>query len=201
MAAAIKFVPQSISVTSFDDDPVRKIADAARTCYKSHHKSTPESDTKLVASLIKRKHDAMLEFAQATVTVTTSRAIANEIVRHRHFSFAQESTRYCNYGGGFFSFIDTFTDENHRQELEFFCQRAADTYQYLVNSGCRPEKARAVLPNCLATRLVIAGNIRQWRHFLALRTAPAAHPEMRQLAGDILEDFSHRTPVLFSDLD
>lgn len=143
----------------------------------------------------------MLEFASMTVDFTTSRGIANELVRHRLFSFAQESTRYCNYNNGVFYFICSFQDEDHKQELEFFCQHAANTYEYLVNHGCRPEKARAVLPSCLATHIKVAGNIRQWRHMLTLRTGRAAHPEMRELMNNLLEQLALDHPVLFQDLD
>lgn len=201
MAAKIQLIPQSFDIKEMTANPIKAISDAARTCYRSHNKSSPDNDARLVESLIKRGHTAMLEFASLTVDFTTSRGVANELVRHRLFSFAQESTRYCNYSNGTFYFIDTFKDEDQRQELEFFCQNAANTYEYLVRHNCRPEKARAVLPSCLATHIRVAGNIRQWRHMLALRTGRAAHPEMRELMSDLLEQLALDHPVLFQDLD
>ena len=76
---------------------IDRIATVARTCYKSEDQSSPEKDKALISRLIKSKHDAMLEFVDVTVKFTTDRAIANELVRHRLASYAQESSRYCNY--------------------------------------------------------------------------------------------------------
>ena len=76
---------------------IHRIATVARTCYKSEDYSTVQKDKALVKRLIDSKHDAMLEFVDVTVRFTTDRAIANELVRHRMASYAQESTRYCNY--------------------------------------------------------------------------------------------------------
>lgn len=88
---------------------VGRIATVARTCYKSEGMRTADKDYALVKRLIDSKHDAMLEFVDVTVKFTTDRAIANELVRHRLASFAQESTRYCNYSkdkfGGELTFV------------------------------------------------------------------------------------------------
>jgi thymidylate synthase (FAD) len=71
----------------------------ARVCYKSEDKITldGESAKKLVGFLVKQGHEAMLEHSQLSVLFTCDRGVANELVRHRIASFAQESTRYCNY--------------------------------------------------------------------------------------------------------
>ena len=88
---------------------VGRIATVARTCYKSEGMRTADKDYALVKRLIDSKHDAMLEFVDVTVKFTTDRAIANELVRHRLASYAQESTRYCNYSkdkfGGELTFV------------------------------------------------------------------------------------------------
>ena len=88
---------------------IGRIATVARTCYKSENIRTADKDYALVKRLIDSKHDAMLEFVDVTVKFTTDRAIANELVRHRLASYAQESTRYCNYSkdkfGGELTFI------------------------------------------------------------------------------------------------
>ena len=76
---------------------IGRIATVARTCYKSENMRTADKDYALVKRLIDSKHDAMLEFVDVTVKFTCDRAIANELVRHRMASYAQESTRYCNY--------------------------------------------------------------------------------------------------------
>ena len=78
---------------------LQQIERVARVCYKSEDKITPdgESAKKLVGFLVKQGHEAMLEHSQLSVLFTCDRGVANELVRHRIASFAQESTRYCNY--------------------------------------------------------------------------------------------------------
>ena len=80
---------------------INRIAIVARTCYKSEdlstHLSTHDKDLALVKRLIESKHEAMLEFVDITVKFTCDRITSQSIVRHRMASFAQESTRYCNY--------------------------------------------------------------------------------------------------------
>lgn len=79
------------------DEIIKTIANIARTCYKSEANSTKEKDEALVKRLIKSKHEAMIEFADITVKFICDRGVSHELVRHRLCSFAQESTRYCNY--------------------------------------------------------------------------------------------------------
>lgn len=76
---------------------IGRIATVARTCYKSEAMRTADRDEALVKRLIESKHEAMLEFVDVTVKFTTSIGITREIIRHRMASFANESTRYCNY--------------------------------------------------------------------------------------------------------
>ena len=92
-----------------ESEVLLRIATVARTCYKSEDYSTIQKDKALVKRLINSKHDAMLEFVDITVKFTCDRAIANELVRHRMASYAQESTRYCNYSKDKFGNELTFT--------------------------------------------------------------------------------------------
>lgn len=86
-----------------EESVITKIAAVSRTCYKSEGLSTPEKDKALVKRLIDSKHDAMLEFVDVTVKFTTDTGISHELVRHRMASYAQESSRYCNYSKDKFS--------------------------------------------------------------------------------------------------
>lgn len=125
-----------------------------------------------------------------TVEFVTDRAIANELVRHRVFSFSQESTRYCSYHRGvkfcrptpFYSTRD-IQYRHPRQEIwEAAMAEAERRYMDMLAEGAFPPEARNVLPLSTATVLVMTGTMRQWRAFLDLRTAPEAHPQMRYLA-------------------
>ena len=122
-------------------------------------------------------------------------------------SYCQESTRYCNYSQDKFDNEITvikpfFLDENAPGWLMWkrACKTAETAYFDLLDFGCTPQEARAVLPNSLKTELVMTANLREWRHFLKLRTAKAAHPQMREVAIPLLEDFKARIPVIFDDI-
>lgn len=81
------------------------------------------------------------------------------------------------------------------------CQRAELAYFDLMSIGCSPQESRSVLPNSLKTEVVMTANMREWRHFLRLRTASAAHPDMREVAKMLLTEMKNRYPVFFEDFE
>lgn len=195
----------------FDGQKVlQKIEAAARTCYKSEGKIQEGSAAKLVAGLIKSGHEAMLEHASVTVKFVVDRGISHELVRHRLASFAQESTRYCNYSKDDFGSEITFIIPNY---LEYKSEgwniwkesmkQAEDAYFKMLDFGLSPQQARAVLPNSLKTEVVMTANLREWRHFFKLRalgTTGKPHPQMLEVAVPLLEDMKNLIPVVFDDL-
>ena len=80
------------------------------------------------------------------------------------------------------------------------CEVAETAYFNMLNFGCSPQEARAVLPNSLKTEVVMTANIREWRHFLKLRCSPTAHPQMREVALILLEKVHALIPVCFDDV-
>lgn len=132
-----------------------------------------------------------------TAKFIISRGIANEFVRHRVLSFAQESTRYCNYMkdrfGGELIFIrpEWLKGEGIDQEAESIWLNAMslseDYYFDLIDLGVKPQNARGVLPLDLKTELIVTGTLDQWEAFWDLRmreiTGPA-HPDARAIAED-----------------
>lgn len=195
----------------FDGQKVlQKIEAAARTCYKSEGKIQEGSAAKMVASLIKSGHEAMLEHASVTVKFVVDRGISHELVRHRLASFAQESTRYCNYSKDDFGSEITFIIPDY---LEYKSEgwniwkesmkQAEDAYFKMLDFGLSPQQARAVLPNSLKTEVVMTANLREWRHFFKLRalgTTGKPHPQMLEVAVPLLEDMKNLIPVVFDDL-
>lgn len=124
-----------------------------------------------------------------TAKFICDRGVTHEIVRHRPASFCQESTRYCNYGknqfGGEITVIRPYFLEENTPAWDFWkdaCSVAEGAYFDLLEFGCTPQEARAVLPNSLKTELVMTANVQEWKHFFALRTSQAAHPQMREVA-------------------
>ena len=178
-----------------------------RVCYKSEDKITDTSAQTFVGSIIKRGHEAVLEHASVTVKFVVDRGVSHEIVRHRLAAYCQESTRYCNYSkdgfGGQVTFIQpNFLDRGTRgwELWVLACEQAEKAYFDLLNWGCSPQEARAVLPNSLKTEVVMTANLREWRHFFKLRTAPAAHPQMREVTIPLLRRMQELIPVVFDDI-
>ena len=189
---------------------LQQIERVARVCYKSEDKITPdgESAKKLVGFLVKQGHEAMLEHSQLSVLFTCDRGVANELVRHRIASFAQESTWYCNYSkekfGGELSFVKpSYISDGTREYYawETVCADAEAAYLCMVNDRkMRPEQARCVLPLCLKTEIVVTANYREWRNIFKLRTPVAAHPQMRELMCPLLKELQSKIPVVFDDI-
>lgn len=197
-------------------DILKKIEVAGRTCYKSEHKMTDESSIRFTDSIIKRGHESVLEHEKVSVKVICDRGVSHEIVRHRIASYSQESTRYCDYSGGHVTFIIPPWVEIEPGEYEAlwindyqpdaaiwynFCISSELTYKEFIALGWKPEQARSVLPNSLKTEIVMTMNLREWRHFFKLRTAPAAHSQMREIAVPMLVKFQELIPVIFDDIE
>jgi thymidylate synthase (FAD) len=195
------------------EDSTRFIEEIGRTCYQSHPKTTSASHIPFVQMLVNKKHFPMLEFADVTVNLITNRGVTHELVRHRHASYAQESTRYVNYVGRSIEFIkpvwwnDDWMDlPTNSAELyahatwrdAMMCAETA--YIDLVDGGWSPQMARDVLPNALKTEIKMKANLVEWRHVFSLRCAPQAHPQIQALFLGLLRQMHQQIPVVFDDL-
>ena len=138
-----------------------------------------------------------------TVRFICDRAIANELVRHRVFSFSQVSTRYVSYkegidfilpvpfdwvdlSGGPTEIPDAFADPRY-QAWFFACEGAEREYRKMLTEGCTPQEARNVLTMSTKTELIMTGTYKQWEELLKLRMSPAAHPQMQYLMRLLIE--------------
>ena len=205
----MKIVNASYEITDCPDgqSALRKIERIGRVCWKSEDRITETSNLVFVESLIHKGHESVLEHVSITVEFVCDRGVSHELVRHRLASFTQESTRYCNYANGKFNGELTFIKPcfwndagKNYEDWKKAVDSIEQTYMRLIALGCKPEQARSVLPNSLATRIVMTANLREWRHVLKLRTAPAAHPQMRELMVPLLRDLQLRIPVVFDDV-
>lgn len=157
-----------------------------------------------------------------TVKFICDRGVSHEFVRHRVMSFAQESTRYCNYSkdkfGNEITFIypnwfskyfdddySSFNTVNWQIGLDIACAETNWLYAMLyaekayfssLDNGMKPQEARAVLPNSLKTELVVTGFVSDWKHFFELRDAGSAHPQARELAQPLHEEFIERNYIV-----
>ena len=132
------------------------------------------------------KHDEIpKELHRYSAKFICDRGVSHELVRHRPCSFAQESTRYVNYGGKDMEFIEPEGfDDWGTTARHWFSQHCADSeqvYRALVSSDFSPQQARAVLPNALKTEIVVTADAAEWAHIRKLRTAKSAHPDMQRV--------------------
>ena len=195
----------------FDD--LWKIENAYGVCYQAE-RNPNRNLSSWIQEKIRMGHESPLEHVSVSVSFTCDRAIANELVRHRIASFSQESTRYCNYSkekfGSELTFIKPpwWDDEgeqadNLRQDLEVGLIAAEKYYLEMLSDGAKPEEARALLPLCLKTELVMTANLREWRHIFQLRAADMtgkAHPQMKELMVPLLDNFIKMYPGIFDDI-
>jgi thymidylate synthase (FAD) len=195
---------QTYEILSIPNDLLKTLESIGRTCYKSEDKITNDSASKFVKLLIDKKHHAMIEFGDIIVKFITNRGVTHELVRHRICSFAQESTRYVNYGGKDIFFIQPvwWDESTEHQKNIWSCAMsfAEEFYQDLISSGWQPQQAREVLPNSLKTEIIIKANIREWRHIFNLRCDKSAHPQMRALMIPLLEELKSKLPVVFDNI-
>jgi thymidylate synthase (FAD) len=183
----MKIVKPSATLLAYTSEPITLLETCGRICYKSEDQMTSESGRKFLEMIKKRHHESVVEHAGATIHFVCDRGVSHEIVRHRLASYSQESTRYCNYSkakfGNEISVIEPPGLDSVTQLLWNNAMTVAEiTYLRMLEGGCQPQIARSVLPTCLKTELAMTTNFREWAHFLTLRLAPAAHPQMREVA-------------------
>ena len=192
------------------EEILKHIERCARVCYKSEDRITDGSAEKMVAALIRSGHEAMLEHYSFTVKFICDRGIANELVRHRIASFAQESSRYCCYAkdkfGKELTFINPcFWEPDSDNYARWFHEmdEAEKTYLAMIESGATPEQARDILPTSIKTEIVMTANLREWRHFFKLRAEGVTgkpHPQMLEITIPLLKELKQKVPVVFDDI-
>ena len=164
----------------------------------------------MVAALIRSGHEAMLEHYSFTVKFICDRGIANELVRHRIASFAQESSRYCCYAkdkfGKELTFINPcFWESDSDNYARWFHEmdESEKTYLAMIENGATPEQARDILPTSIKTEIVMTANLREFRHFFKLRAEGVTgkpHPQMLEITIPLLKELKQKIPVVFDDI-
>lgn len=185
---------------------LKRIEGCARISHRSEEATTKDSYNRFLRAVVIGHGDwSVVEHASVSVDALVDRGITHELVRHRLFSFTQESTRFVNYEKKMPpSFIEPSLPDNPeylRQDWEEAITSCERAYKSLINGGVSPQIARSVFPNALASRIVITGNLRNWRHFLIMRTTKESHPQMRQVTIPLLKEFQEKIPILFEDIE
>ena len=191
---------------------------AGRACYQSWSKPNPKTATNAgyLQHIIDVGHLSVLEHASVSFYITgISRSCTHELIRHRHFSYSQLSQRYVPENESQIVVPPGMEDDD---ELRRILVEAADasraTYNELLsrleakfadqpNAILRRKQARqaarAALPNATETRIVVTGNYRAWRHFIATRASEHADVEIRRLAIACLRELAGVAPAVFGD--
>jgi thymidylate synthase (FAD) len=219
LIAKTEFLAPSDVPWSTDADGGQALLEfAGRACYQSWSKPNPKTATNAgyLQHIIDVGHFSVLEHASVSFYITgISRSCTHELIRHRHFSYSQLSQRYVPENESQIVVPPGMEDDN---ELRRILLEAADasraTYAELLsrletkfadqpNAILRRKQARqaarAVLPNATETRIVVTGNYRAWRHFIAMRASEHADVEIRRLAIACLRQLVDAAPAVFGD--
>jgi thymidylate synthase (FAD) len=193
---------------------------AGRACYQSWSKPNPKTATNAayLRHIIDVGHFSVLEHASVSFYITgVSRSCTHELIRHRHFSYSQLSQRFVPERDSQVVLPPGIEDDPELQQLFFAAADASrDAYAALLakleakfadepNAALRRKQARqaarAVLPNATETRIVVSGNYRAWRHFIAMRASEHADVEIRRLAIACLRQLADLAPAVFADFE
>lgn len=207
----VKLVNPSVEIiTDLNGTQILKHLElCARNCYKSEGNITEDltSAKNMINKLLDLNHTAMIEHFSATFKLRCDIGVYKDLTRHRHCSFAIESTRYCNYSKGKFgNEISVIVPINIEPDTgpfsAWYCGMCEMEHRYMqmAEAGCTPDQMRMLLPHSTAASVICTCNMRELRHIFGLRCAKAAHPSVRQAMLMTLEEFHNRIPVLFDDL-
>lgn len=183
-------------------EPIDFLEEVGRVCYESNDKIKENSAEKFIKNIVKRGHHSIIEHCTISAFLEVDRGVSHEMVRHRLASFAQESSRYCNYSKKKFNNEITVVEYPWKNEISKHIHDeasiAAEEYYFkLLENGEPPELARAVLPISLRTKLVVTANLREWLTIFKLRTDSAAHPMIREISKELLVAFHKRFKVIY----
>ena len=172
---------------------------AGRVCYRSKSRGDP---AKFLRARLREGHESIIEHASATFEISgISRACSHQLVRHRIASYSQESQRYVDMSDPELVVPDAVADNPQARAVwDAFVDQVKETYQELRGLGVLKEDARFVLPNAAATRIIVTMNFRELRHFFAMRVAPEAQWEIRQVGVKMLELLAPHAPTIFGEM-
>ena len=209
----MKIITPTFEILNYTPDMAKTIEIGGRTCYASCDKITEDSYEDIIPKWMNMKHNSVLEHSAITVKFVTDRGVMAELTRHRMASFSVQSTRYCNYSKDkynneitvlepyFFTGLNEDGLYNNKYKMwKASCEQAESAYIELNKNGASAQEARSVLPNSLATEIVMTANPREWRHVIELRTHRDAHPQIRQIICPMAKVFAEKWSVLFGDI-
>ncbi|HEY8533175.1 MAG TPA: FAD-dependent thymidylate synthase [Micromonospora sp.] len=210
--------PEDIPWSTDADGGQALVEFAGRACYQSWHKPNPATATNAgyLAHILESGHFSVLEHGSVTFYITgVSRSFTHELIRHRHFSYSQLSQRYVPEHDAAMVEPSVIAEDPELHKifmeateasvraytalLEGLERRFADVENPTLRRKQARQAARSVLPNATETRIVVTGNYRAWRHFIAMRATEHADVEIRQIAIECLRQLQTVAPNVFAD--
>ena len=186
----------------YRDNVYKKIEEAGRTCYKSKNKEGSREITEsFINGLILSGHTSVIEHMNFTVRIICDRGTSHQLVRHRHTSISQQSTRYVSSVD--MEVVKPISLEEGTKEFDIWEKamlNAEKDYAELLDLGVSKDIARAVLPISAKTEIVLTTNVREWREIIKQRISKYAHENAREVAKQLLILFHSEVPVLFDDI-
>jgi thymidylate synthase (FAD) len=206
---------------STDADGGQALAEfAGRACYQSWRKPNPSTATNAgyLRHILEVGHLSVLEHGTVSFYLTgVSRSLTHELIRHRHFSYSQLSQRYVPERTAAMVEPEVIaSDPALHQRFQAAARASQQAYNELLvglekhfadepSATLRRKQARqaarSVLPNATETRIVVTGNYRAWRHFIAMRATEHADVEIRALAVECLRQLYKVAPNVFNDFE
>jgi thymidylate synthase (FAD) len=210
---------------------LQRVEYAARVSHRSEDESGLNSERFIRAVVLQHGDWSVVEHVSISAEFLVDRGITHEIVRHRIASYTQESTRFVNYakkmppsflypligiecpdclagippirtnGNWWHERSGTTTTCPYDGDWLDSISAVEEGYKKLLMRGWRPQEARSVFPNALASKIIVTMNLRSWRHFFLMRTTKEAHPQMRQVTIPLLAEFKALIPVLYEDIE
>lgn len=207
----VKIIEPSFEIlTPIDGNQILKhIEKCGRTCYQSYENETEDisSAEKMIKMLIKMGHESVLEHFLITIKAKIDIGNYKDLTRHRFASFSIESTRFCNYSKGKFgnelTVISPCNMDKNSGIYHTWLKTMNDiekAYIDMSEMGAKPDQLRMILPHSLAAEVTMSANLREWRHIFKMRCQKAAHPSVRQIMLQVLNEFKKQIPVIFDDL-
>ena len=219
LIAKTEFFPPAEVPWSTDADGGEALAEfAGRACYQSWRKPNPATATNsgYLRHILEVGHLSVLEHGSVTFYITgISRSLTHELIRHRHFSYSQLSQRYVPERDAAMVEPEVIAEDPklhakfvaaseagvaaYNELLAGLEKKFADAPSGTLRRKQARQAARAVLPNATETRIVVTGNYRAWRHFIAMRATEAADVEIRALAVECLRQLQKAAANVFED--
>jgi thymidylate synthase (FAD) len=185
---------------------LRFIEKQARISHRSEEAQTEDSWKRFITAVVLGHGDwSVVEHASLSATIRADRGVTHELVRHRTFSYTQESTRFVRYHGNMEFIVpapaERISDSVFMELWSKGMEQAEENYGRAISQNWRPQEARSLLPNALAATIAVTGNLRSFRHLFLMRTSRETHPDFRRITVPMLAEFQRLIPLLYDDIE